>query len=62
MTSTLASIFEARLGDVYHSRSQELLNEAIFPNLEQLWANKITAAQAAAQMDEKGNQILQKGA
>ncbi|GIV70840.1 extracellular solute-binding protein [Caldilinea sp.] len=59
---TLASIFEARLGDVYHSRSQELLNEAIFPNLEQLWANKITAAQAAAQMDEKGNQILQKGA
>ncbi|MFN3981829.1 MAG: ABC transporter substrate-binding protein [Caldilinea sp.] len=59
---TLSTIYEAQLGDVYHSKSQQLLNEVLFPNLELLWSNKISAAEAAAQMDDAGNKILQESA
>lgn len=59
---TLSTIYEARLGDVYHGKSQQLLNEVLFPALELLFSNKISAAEAAAQMDEAGNKILQESA
>jgi multiple sugar transport system substrate-binding protein len=58
--SVLNAINDARLGDIYHANGQKIIAEVLGPTLDQLWNNKITAEEAARQIDEKANPLLQK--
>ncbi len=59
MQETLAAISSARLGDIYHRNGQKILAEVLGPTLEQLWNNNITPEEAARQIDDKANPLLQ---
>lgn len=59
LQSVLTATDTAQLGDLYHRNGQKLLAEVFAPTFEQLWNNKITPEEAAKQIDEKGNELLQ---
>ena len=46
---------------MYHGKGQQIINEVINPTLDQLWNNKLTPEEAAKQIDDKANALLQKG-
>lgn len=57
----LDTLPDARLGDMYHKSAQQILNEVFGPTLDQLYNNKITAADAGKEIDDKANALLAKG-
>ncbi len=59
-TKVMATLPDARLGDLYHANGQQIIGEVLFPTLEQLWNNKITPEAAAKEIDEKANALLAK--
>ena len=59
MQQALAAISDARLGDIYHRNGQKILAKVLGPTLEQLFNNNITPEEAARQIDEKANPLLQ---
>jgi len=58
--SALDAIENARIGDLYHRNSQQILNEVLGPIFTQVWQNTLTPEDAAAQIDEKANALLAK--
>jgi multiple sugar transport system substrate-binding protein len=59
LQGVLAAIDTAQLGDIYHRNGQKILAEVLGPTLEQLWLNKVTPEEAAKQIEEKANPLLQ---
>lgn len=59
-TSALEAIDNAKIGDLYHRNSQQILNEVLGPIFTQVWENTLTPEDAAAQIDEKANALLAK--
>ena len=55
----IASVSDANIGDLYHSNSQQILNEVLGPTFDQLYQNKITPEEAAKEIDEKAHALLQ---
>lgn len=56
----LDAISNAQIGDLYHKNSQQILNEVLSPILTQLYDQQVTPEEAAQQIDEKANALLQK--
>lgn len=54
----LAQLDDARIGDIYHGNNLQIVEEVFNPAFEQLWMDKLSADEAAKQMDEKGNPLL----
>jgi multiple sugar transport system substrate-binding protein len=57
---SLDAISSAKIGDLYHRNSQQILNEVLGPVLTQVWENKLTPEEAGKQIDEQANELLQK--
>jgi len=55
---SLTQLDNARIGDIYHANNLQIVEEVFNPTFEQLWNNKMTPAQAARQIDEKGSALL----
>jgi multiple sugar transport system substrate-binding protein len=55
---SLTQLESSRIGDIYHTNNQQIVEEVFNPTFDLLWANKITPEQAAKQIDEKGNALL----
>jgi multiple sugar transport system substrate-binding protein len=58
--SSLATISDAQIGDLYHQNAQQILNEVLGPILGQVYENQLTPEDAAKQIDEKANELLAK--
>ena len=58
--SALDAISNAKIGDMYHRNSQQILNEVLGPIFTQVWENQLKPEDAAAQIDEKANALLAK--
>jgi multiple sugar transport system substrate-binding protein len=58
--SVVATLGEAQIGDMYHAKGQQIINEVMNPTLDQMWNNKLTPEEAAKQIDDKANALLQK--
>jgi hypothetical protein len=51
----------ARIGDLYHGRSAQLVNEIMAPILDEVFNNNVTPEAGAADIDEKANALLARG-
>ncbi len=58
--TALAAVADAQIGDLYHRNSAQILNEVLGPTLTQLYDNKLTPEDAAKEIDEKANELLNK--
>jgi multiple sugar transport system substrate-binding protein len=58
--SVMKTLPDARLGDLYHRNSQQIISEVLFPTFDLVWNNKLTPEEAAKQIDEKANELLNK--
>lgn len=58
--TSLDALSDAKLGDMYHRNGQQILNEVLGPTFEQVWSNNMTPEDAAKQIDEKANELLNK--
>lgn len=56
----LDAVQNAKIGDLYHRNSQQILNEVLGPTFTQVWDNQLTPEDAAKQIDEKANALLKK--
>ena len=54
----VTSLDDKVTGDIYHSRFSEINDKVWSPAYEQLWLNKITAQEWAAQVNEASNKML----
>jgi len=59
--SVVATIGDARIGDLYHGKSSQLVNEIMGPAFGEVWNNAMTPEAAAADIDEKANALLAQG-
>ena len=54
----LDGIADARIGDLYHSNSQQMLNEVFFPLWDQLTRDQLTPEDAASKIQEQASAFL----
>lgn len=59
--SVVDTIGDARIGDLYHGRSSQLVNEIMNPILGEVFNNTMTVEAGAADIDAKANELLAKG-
>lgn len=59
--SVMDTIGDARIGDLYHGRSAQLVNEVMGPIFGEIFNNTMTAEAGAADIDAKANELLAKG-
>ncbi len=59
--SVLDTLPDARIGDLYHGSSAQLVNEIMNPIFTEVWNNNVTPEAAAADIDQKANALLAKG-
>lgn len=59
--SVIDTIVDARIGDVYHGKSAQLVNEIMGPILGEVWNGNVAPDAAAADIDAKANELLAKG-
>lgn len=59
--SVVQTLPDAKIGDLYHGSSAQLVNEIMNPTFGEVWNNNIEPAAAAADIDAKANAILAKG-
>ena len=59
--SVVDTLPDARIGDLYHGSSAQLVNEIMGPTFTELWNNNVTPEAAAADIDTKANALLAKG-
>lgn len=60
-TEAMKALSSAQLGDMYHRNNQQIVVEAFEPNLEQLFAGQMPAADAGKAIDDKANALLTEG-
>jgi multiple sugar transport system substrate-binding protein len=60
-SSVMDTISDARIGDLYHGRSAQLVNEIMGPTLGEIFNNNMTPEAGAADIDEKANALLARG-
>ena len=59
--SVVDTLGDARIGDLYHGSSAQLVNEIMNPTFTEVWNNNVTPEAAAADIDAKANALLAKG-
>lgn len=59
--SVIDTISDARIGDLYHGKSAQLVNEIMGPILGEVFNNNVTPEAGAADIDAKANELLAKG-
>jgi multiple sugar transport system substrate-binding protein len=59
--SVMDTITDARIGDLYHGRSAQLVNEIMGPILGEVFNNNMTPEAGAADIDTKANELLARG-
>lgn len=59
--SVVDTLPDARIGDLYHGSSSQLVNEVMGPILGEVWNGNMTPEAAAADIDAKANALLAKG-
>ncbi|GAB4434114.1 MAG: hypothetical protein OHK0015_23610 [Chloroflexi bacterium OHK40] len=59
--SVMDTLPDARIGDLYHGKSAQIVNEIMGPTLGEVWNNNMTPQAAATDIDEKANALLAEG-
>jgi multiple sugar transport system substrate-binding protein len=59
--ASIDALSSAKIGDLYHSKSQQILNEVLGPIFDQVYQNKIKPEDAAKQIDQKADALLKQG-
>ncbi len=59
--SVVDTLPDAKIGDLYHGSSAQLVNEIMNPTFTEVWNNNIKPDAAAAEIDSKANALLAKG-
>jgi multiple sugar transport system substrate-binding protein len=59
--SVVDTIGDARIGDLYHGDSAQLVNEIMNPTFTEVWNGNMAPDAAAADIDAKANALLAKG-
>jgi multiple sugar transport system substrate-binding protein len=59
--SVMDTLPEARIGDLYHGKSSQLVNEIMGPVLGEVFNNNMTVEAGAADIDAKANELLAQG-
>jgi multiple sugar transport system substrate-binding protein len=59
--SVIDTLPDAKIGDLYHGSSAQIVNEIMNPTFTEVWNNTIEPAVAAADIDTKANALLAKG-
>jgi multiple sugar transport system substrate-binding protein len=59
--SVVATLPDARIGDLYHGKGQQIVNEIMGPTLGEVWNNNMTPEAAAQEIDTKANELMAQG-
>lgn len=56
--SVMDTLPSAKIGDLYHGKAQQIVNEVFNPTFGEIWNNNLTPADGAQQIDTKANELL----